>query len=152
VVVSVFCQTVSPPPIYKQMPFGLQRFSVKYLELGEGTEFVYWSYQDPKFTQITKFVSFVLPDIDTSIKLVDKVIFMLGMEPTDKDGRITDKFTEVAPGSTSELLLSRFGSDQTTIYILQSEPIGLVGGLKINLEVANQLKDAFAIEKQKGKK
>ena len=149
----VFSQTVSQPPIYKQMPYGLQRFSVDYLKVEEGKEFIYWGYQDPKYKSITKFVSFVLPDIDTSIKLVDKVIFILGMDATDKDGKITDEFLEVASGgNATKLTLARFGFDQSTVYILHSEPIGLVGGLKINLEVANQLKDAFAIEKQKGKK
>lgn len=151
-ILSVFSQTVSEPSIYKQIPYGTQKFSIEYLKVGDAAEYVYWGYQDPEYKAITKFVSFILPDIDTSIRLVDKIIFILGMEPTSTDGKITDEWKEVSAGSTTGLLLNRFGFNQKKVYIINQTESGLVGGLQIDLVAANELKMAFAIQKEKGKK
>jgi len=137
--ISVFSQTVSKPAIYTQAD---QRFSIEYLEVGGdiGT-LIYWGYQDPKYSTIVKLISFSQPNIVASIKLVDKIIFMLGMEETSKDQDINDTFTTAV--SSEELSLNRFGFDQKVIYILHKENGDLRGGLKIDLDLAKKLKIAL---------
>jgi len=134
-------QIVSKPAIYTQDD---QRFSIEYLEVGGdvGTV-IYWGYQDPKFSAIVKIISFTQPDIIASLKLVDKIIFMLGMEQTSMDKDINETFTTTRP--SVELSLNRFGNNQKVIYILNKENGELTGGLKIDLDLAKKLKSALLI-------
>jgi hypothetical protein len=140
-------QIVSKPAIYTQDD---QRFSIEYLEVGGdvGTV-IYWGYQDPKFSAIVKIISFSQPDIIASLKLVDKIIFMLGMEQTSMDKDINETFTTSRP--SVELSLNRFGNNQKVIYILNKENGDLTGGLKIDLDLAKKLKSALltAFSKEK---
>ena len=159
VVVSVFSQTVSKPNIIEPTQDS-QWLSVRYFDVGPplGT-LIYWAYHDPKYKQptqiseldISRFIVFFTPSIESSIKLVDKIIFMLGMEETGQDQDINDTFTEIAP-SSMELSLNRKGINQKNIYVINKQNGEFKGGLMVDLDLANKLKSAFEVEKGKGNK
>lgn len=162
VVSSVFSQNVSKPNIVEYTQDS-QWLSVRYLNVGPPLgNLIYWSYQDPKHKQtaqmseldkldISHFIVFFTPSIESSIKLVDKIIFMLGMEETGKDQDINETFTEIAPPGM-ELSLNRKAINQKNIYVINKQNGEFRGGLMVDLDLANKLKSAFEIEKRKGNK
>ena len=101
-IISVFSQTLTKPPIYD--------WGIKVQFLGEGNS-IHFLYQNPLYSPMVAIdlIDFVLPDIDESIKMTDKILFILEMEKTEKNINITDDFFDVS--------LIRFGFRQKEVHV-----------------------------------
>lgn len=119
---TAFSQTVTPKPIYKD--FAL---TIKELEGGQ----IWFAYQNPEYTTIIDIVYFTADSKLKAIALIDKAIFILGMETTDKEQHINDYFEGVQ--------LVRYGFAQKQVYLSNEKD----RGIPLNLKRLNEIKLAL---------
>ena len=93
-------QTITPKPIYKDI-------TVTISEMENGG--IWFGYQNPDYTTIIDIVSFTATSKSSAIALIEKAIFVLGMEKTDKEQHIYDNFESVQ--------LVRYGFAQKQVYL-----------------------------------
>lgn len=109
-------QTIDSKPIY----VGYQNLKVNEMENGT----IWFGFQNPDYTTIVDIVSFTCESKTKAIELVDKVIFILAMEKTDKEQHIRDVFLGVD--------LVRYGFAQKQVYLGK--------GLILSLKECNNIK------------
>jgi hypothetical protein len=112
-------QTITPKSIYKD--FAL---TVKELEGGQ----IWFAYQNPEYTTIIDIVYFTTDSKLKAIALIEKAIFILGMETTDKEQHINDNFEGVQ--------LVRYGFAQKQVYLSNEKD----RGIPLNLKRLNEIK------------
>ena len=122
--INVFSQTISQKPIYE----GSQRVSITEFNTGA----IGFSYQNPDYKTIIDIVGFYVNSKTKAIELIDKAIFILNMEKTDKDQNINDNIGNIG--------LIRYGFAQKTIYIQNKDRKA------IQLEMKELLKIKLALE------
>ena len=115
-------QTITPKAIYKD-------FSLTVNEMDGGG--IWFGYQNPDYTTIIDIVSFTTPSKLKAIALIEKAIFILSMEKTDKDQDIRDNFEGVE--------LVRYGFAQKQVYLSD----GKDRATSLNLKRLDVLKSAL---------
>jgi hypothetical protein len=123
-------QTISKPPIYK----GTESLTVDFLS----GEVVWFAYQNPEYKSIIDIVSFTLPNLDSAIVLMDKVLYILEMPQTGKDEHIYDDFLQTS--------LARYGFLQKEVVV--REKGGPYRGKTFNKKEAEALKAALLSRKK----
>ncbi len=101
--ITSFSQTISAKPIYE----GSQRLTIKELTGGRGA--ISFLYQDSDYQAIVAITSFWVASKSKAIEIIDKALFILAMDKTDKDQDITDNIGNIQ--------FKRYGFSQKTIYI-----------------------------------
>lgn len=95
-------QKITAKPIYK----GSQSLTIQKLN---DTEAIAFFYQDSDYQAIVEITSFWVASKTEAINMIDKALFILGMEKTDKDQDITDNIGDIQ--------FIRYGFAQKAIYI-----------------------------------
>jgi hypothetical protein len=98
-----YSQTISAKPIYE----GSQRLIIKELTGGRGA--ISFLYQDSDYQTIIAITSFWVASKSKAVELIDKALFILAMDKTDKDQDITDNIGNIQ--------FKRYGFSQKTVYI-----------------------------------
>ncbi len=119
-----FAQTISAKPIYE----GSQ--SLRIQKLGN-TGAISFLYQDSDYQYIVAITSFWVESKDKAIEIIDKALFILNMDKTDKDQDISD--------SLGNIQFIRYGFSQKAIYISGRNGKSLRLGSKELLEIKNSL-------------
>ena len=122
-----FSQTISKAPIYEDA-----NLTITELEYG----FIYFGGQDSDYTLIIQIVSFSLRNKTDAIALIDKAISMLGMEKTEVDQTISDKF--------QKLNLTRYGFAQNKIHFSWLKDGVYVSLNPFNLQELENIKAALS--------
>lgn len=129
-----FSQTISRAPIYKgEWPTykGNNSFEIEESDLG-GIRFY---GQNSEYEHIINIISFSLDNKKDAIALIEKAIFMLGMETTGNDQNISDTF--------QKLELKRYGFDQKNINVMWYEDGGYKSFNPFNLQELKNIKTAL---------
>ena len=95
-------QTISSKPIYS----GSQSLDIQEMNTSGGILFL---YQDPNYKAIVEITSFGVSSKSKAIEMIDKALFILDMEKTDKDQDISDNIGNVQ--------FKRYGFSQKAIFI-----------------------------------
>ena len=115
-------QTISAKPIYKDGP--------EIREMNESGGIIFL-YQDSDYQTIVKTISFSVNSKAKAIDIIDKALFMLDMEKTEKDQDISDMIEKVQ--------LKRYGFSQKTIYISSENKNAIGLDKKRLLKIKNAL-------------
>jgi hypothetical protein len=115
-------QTITPKPIYKDITITIS-------EMDNGG--IWFGYQNPDYTTIIDIVSFTASSKSSAIALIEKAIFILGMEKTDKEQHIYDNFDGVK--------LVRYGFSQKEVGLSD----GKARATFFNLKQLNKIKLAL---------
>jgi hypothetical protein len=83
----LFAQTITPIPIYK----GSQSLTIDILQSGR----IWFGFQNPDYQTIVDIKSFTVNSKDKAIELIDKAIYILAMNKTDRDQNIRDEYENV---------------------------------------------------------
>jgi hypothetical protein len=113
-------QTITPKPIYKG---SYQRLEIEEMENGA----IWFGFQNPDYTTIVDIVYFTCESKTKATELVDKAIFILAMEKTDKEQHIRDIFLGVD--------IVRYGFAQKQVYLGK--------GLILSLKECSNIKKAL---------
>ncbi len=92
---------------------------------------IWFGYQNPDYTTIIDIVSFTASSKSSAIALIEKAIFILGMEKTDKEQHIYDNFDGVK--------LVRYGFSQKEVGLSD----GKARATFFNLKQLNKIKLAL---------
>jgi hypothetical protein len=95
-------QTISAKPIYE----GSQSLRINEMDTTGAISIL---YQDTDYKVITKITSFWVASKSKAIEMIDKALFILNMDKTDKDQNITDNIGNIQ--------FKRYGFSQKAIYI-----------------------------------
>jgi hypothetical protein len=98
---STIAQTITPKPIYE----GRQSLTISKLESGA----IYFGFQNPDYQTIIDRKSFTVSSKEKAIELMDRAVYILSMDKTDKDQDIEDKFNDVR--------ITRYGFAQYKVYV-----------------------------------
>lgn len=127
-------QTISKSPIYVgEWPTYVGNNSFKIEELEPG--YIYFAGQNSEYEHIINIASFSLSSKKEGLALIDKAIFMLGMEKTANDQDIKDTF--------QKLELKRYGNDQQNIHFMWYEGGGYKSFNPFNLQELKNIKTAL---------
>lgn len=99
---NTIAQTISAKPIYE----GSQSLVIKEMDAPGGIALL---YQDSDYKTIVAITSFWVASKSKAIEMIDKALFILSMDKTDKDQDITDNIGSVQ--------FKRYGFSQKAIYI-----------------------------------
>jgi hypothetical protein len=83
----LFAQTITPKPIYE----GSQSLTIDILQSGR----IWFGFQNPDYETIVDIKSFTVNSKDKAIELIDKAIYILAMNKTDRDQHIRDEYENV---------------------------------------------------------
>lgn len=116
-------QTISAKPIYE----GSQSLLIKEMDTTGAIAFL---YQDSDYKSIVAVTSFWVASKSKAIEMIDKALFILGMDKTDKDQNITD--------SLGNVQFTRYGFSQKAIYISgkNSKPLNLESKELLKIKIA----------------
>ena len=123
-----FSQTISKAPIYE----GANSFKIHEAEYG----FINFFGQNSDYTLITETIYFSLRNKKDAIALIEKAISMLGMEKTEVDQTISDKF--------QKLNLTRYGFSQNQIHLAWYQDGVYVSLNPFNLQELENIKAALS--------
>ena len=115
----LFAQTITPKPIYE----GSQSLTIDILQSGR----IWFGFQNPDYQTIVDIKSFTVNSKDKAIELIDKAIYILAMNKTDRDQNIRDEYENVS--------LTRYGFAQKQVY--------LSNDLSLNINECNKIKQAL---------
>ena len=127
-------QTISKSPIYVgEWPtyVGNNTFEIEESDLG----YIYFYGQNSEYEHISNILSFSTNNKKDAIAIIEKAIFMLGMEKTNADQNISDTFQKIE--------LKRYGFDQQNINFMWYEGGGYKSFNPFNLQELKNIKTAL---------
>lgn len=122
--INSIAQTISAKPIYE----GSQSLDIQ--EMNKSGRILFL-YQDPNYKAIVSITSFGVSSKSRAIEIIDKALFILDMEKTDKDQDISDKIGNVQ--------FKRYGFSQKAIFISEEPDKALRLERKELLKIKNAL-------------
>jgi uncharacterized Zn finger protein len=115
----LFAQTITAKPIYE----GSQSLTIDILQSGR----IWFGFQNPDYQTIVDIKSFTVSSKEKAIELIDKAIYILAMNKTDRNQNIRDEYENVS--------LTRYGFAQKQVY--------LSNDLSLNINECNKIKQAL---------
>jgi hypothetical protein len=106
---------------------GMQSLTIKEFDTGA----IAFLYQDTDYSAIVAIESFYVDSKVKALELIEKAIYILNIEKTDKEQNIEDKF--------GSLKLVRYGFDQKSVHIFNRK----LKGLNVNLKELEKIKKAL---------
>jgi hypothetical protein len=106
---STIAQTITPKPIYE----GRQSLTISKLESGA----IYFGFQNTDYQTIIDRKSFTVSSKEKAIELMDRALYILSMDKTDKDQNIEDKFQDDIENEFDYVSLKRYGFAQNKVYV-----------------------------------
>ena len=117
-------QTISAKPIYE----GSQSLVIQEMNTSGGILFL---YQDPNYKAIVEITSFGVSSKSKAIELIEKGLYILDMDKTDKDQDISDRIGKIQ--------FKRYGFSQKAMFISEEPNKALRLERKELLKIKNAL-------------